>query len=63
MRSWAVARSSEPMDGLIAGESPMVMPTRGWLALRLVDLAVLMLRVAAILVLLSPFFGAAMLLA
>ncbi len=41
----------------------MVMPTRGWLALRLVDLAVLMLRVAAILVLLSPFFGAAMLLA
>jgi hypothetical protein len=51
------------MDGLIAGESPMVMPTRGWLALRLVDLAVLMLRVAAILVLLSPFFGAAMLLA
>ncbi|MCB4823641.1 hypothetical protein [Roseicella aerolata] len=51
------------MDGLIAGGSAAVLPVRGWLALRLVDLAVLMLRVAAILVLLSPLLGAAMLFA
>jgi hypothetical protein len=50
------------MPRLAAQGPAMVLPPRGHVALRLVDMAVLMLRVAAILVLLSPLLGAAILL-
>lgn len=63
MRDPVVARSSESMDGLVAGTAgTATLPPRSLLALRLVDLAMLMLRVAAILVLLSPLLGLAILL-
>lgn len=62
MQDPTVARSTETMTAL-ADDGPVIsLPLRGQLALRLVDLAVLMLRVSAILVLLSPLLGAAILL-
>ena len=62
MQDPTVARSTETMTAL-ADDGPVIaLPLRGQLALRVVDLAVLMLRVSAILVLLSPLLGAAILL-
>ncbi|MDO9707382.1 hypothetical protein [Paracraurococcus lichenis] len=58
-----MARSPEPMEGLVAEVAVAdPVPMRGWVALRLVDAAILMLRVTAILVLLSPLLGLAILL-
>ena len=57
-----MARSAEPMNALVAEDGAAVVPLRSLVALRLVDMSVLMLRVAAILVLLSPLLGAAILL-
>ncbi|MFZ4411351.1 MAG: hypothetical protein ACOYOH_28690 [Paracraurococcus sp.] len=57
-----MAPSTEPLTAMAADGASLALPVRGQVALRLVDLAVLMLRVAAILVLLSPLLGAAILL-
>ena len=57
-----MAPSSDPMAALTADGTMMALPLRGHVALRLVDVAMLMLRVTAILVLLSPLLAAAILL-
>jgi hypothetical protein len=62
MQDPAVAQITEPLSALAAEGPTLTLPLRGHVALRLVDLAMLMLRVAAILVLLSPLLGAAILL-
>ena len=62
MRDPTVAQTTEPLSVLTAERPTLTLPLRGHVALRLVDLAMLMLRVAAILVLLSPLLGAAILL-
>ncbi|MDO9713041.1 hypothetical protein [Paracraurococcus lichenis] len=56
-----MARFLEQMEGLVA-EVALAAPVRGWVALRLMDAAILMLRVTAILVLLSPLLGLVILL-
>jgi hypothetical protein len=62
MQDPTVAPSSEPLTAMAAEGPAIALPLNGQVALRLVDLAMLMLRVAAILVLLSPLLGAAILL-
>jgi hypothetical protein len=62
MQDPIVAQTTEPLSVLAAEGSTLTLPLRGHVALRLVDMAMLMLRVAAILVLLSPLLGAAILL-
>ena len=57
-----MAQTTEPLSVLAAEGPTLTLPLRGHVALRLVDMAMLMLRVAAILVLLSPLLGAAILL-
>lgn len=57
-----MAHSTEPMTALAAEGPELALPWRGQVALRLVDLAMLMLRAVAVLVLLSPLLGAAILL-
>jgi len=62
MRDPTVAPSTEPLTAMAAEGTAIALPLNGQVALRLVDIAMLMLRVAAILVLLSPLLGAAILL-
>jgi hypothetical protein len=62
MQEPIVSQATEPLSVLAAEGPAMTLPMRGHVALRLVDMAVLMLRAAAILVLLSPVLGAAILL-
>ena len=62
MQEPIVSQATEPLSVLVAEGPAMTLPMRGHVALRLVDMAVLMLRAAAILVLLSPVLGAAILL-
>jgi hypothetical protein len=62
MQDPAVAQITEPLSALAVEAPTLTLPLRGHVALRLVDVAMLMLRVAAILVLLSPLLGAAILL-
>jgi hypothetical protein len=57
-----VAHTTEPLSALTAEGPTLALPLRRQAALRLVDLSVLMLRVAAILVLLSPLLGVAIML-
>ncbi|WP_165982146.1 hypothetical protein [Dankookia rubra] len=57
-----MAHTTEPLSVLAADAATLDLPMRGQVALRLVDLSMLMLRVAAILVLLSPLLGVAILL-
>jgi hypothetical protein len=61
MQDSIVARSSDPMAGMTADSVSAALPWRGQVALRLVEASILMLRVAAILVLLSPVLGVAIL--
>jgi hypothetical protein len=62
MQDPVVAHTTEPLSALVAEDPTLALRLRGQVALRLVDLSMLMLRVAAILVLLSPLLGAAILL-
>jgi hypothetical protein len=62
MREPKVAHSTNSMAALTEDGAALSQPLRGQAALWLAGTAVLMLRVAAILVLLSPLFGAAILL-
>jgi hypothetical protein len=62
MQDPIVAQTTEPLSVLTAEGPTLALPLRGHVALRLVDMAMLMLRAAAILVLLSPLLGAAILL-
>lgn len=62
MQDPIVAHTTEPLSALAAEVPTLALPLRGQVALRLVDMSVLMLRVAAILVLLSPLLGVAILL-
>jgi hypothetical protein len=57
-----VAHTTERLSAMAAQGSTLALPLRDQMALRLVDIAMLMLRVAAILVLLSPLLGVAILL-
>ena len=57
-----MAHTTEPLSALAAEGPTLAQPLRGQVALRLVDMSMLMLRVAAILVLLSPLLGLAILL-
>lgn len=56
-----MVHSTESMAALAAEGPVPALPWRGQVALRLVDLSVLMLRAAASLVLLSPLLGLAIL--
>ncbi|MFC7474404.1 hypothetical protein ACFQS7_08570 [Dankookia sp. GCM10030260] len=57
-----VAQTTEPLSALAAEGATLALPLRGQIALRLVDISMVMLRVAAIVVLLSPLLGVAILL-
>ena len=61
MQDPIVATSANPLVGMTAAPAALALPWRGQLAVRLVESSVLMLRVAAILVLLSPVLGVAIL--
>ena len=61
MQDPIVARSSDPLSEMTADSVAVALPWRGHVALRLVDVSMLMLRVAAILLLLSPILGMAIL--
>ena len=62
MQEPTVAHSTNSMAALAADGSTLSLPRRGQVAVRLAETAVVMLRIAAILVLLSPLLGAAILL-
>ena len=62
MQDPVVAHTTEPLSALVAEGPTLALPLRGQAALRLVEISMLMLRVAAILLLLSPVLGAAILL-
>ncbi|WP_431268721.1 hypothetical protein [Dankookia sp. P2] len=57
-----MAHTTEPLTVLAAEGATLGRLSRGQVALRLVDMSMLMLRAAAILVLLSPLLGIAILL-
>ena len=58
-----VAHSSDPVTDLLARASPAILPVRVRAATTLADAAVVLIRVAAILVLLSPLLLVAILFA
>lgn len=63
MQEPLAVQPSEALAGIPVGDAAAAQAFRGRISLRLVDIAIVMLRVAAILVLLSPLLGAAFILA